>query len=101
METFAEGLATRTAFELPQRILWQWLDDFVLVGEDEIREAQAVMIETTRNLIEAAGAAPLAAALRLRERLKGKRVALIASCGNVSSQQLREVLAAPSSNRDD
>jgi threonine dehydratase len=28
METFAEGLATRTAFELPQRILWQWLDDF-------------------------------------------------------------------------
>jgi len=101
MKTSADGLATRTAFELPQKILWQWLDDFVLVGEDEIREAQAVMIETTRNLIEAAGAAPLAAALRLRERLKGKRVALIASGGNVSSQQLREVLAAPSSNQDD
>ena len=41
METFAEGLATRTAFELPQRILWQWLDDFVLVSDDEIRAAQA------------------------------------------------------------
>src|SRR4249919_1712323 len=33
MNTFAEGLATRTAFELPQRILWQWLDDFVLVSD--------------------------------------------------------------------
>ncbi len=52
METFAEGLATRTAFELPQRILWQWLDDFVLVSDDEIRAAQALLIEATRNLVE-------------------------------------------------
>ena len=41
METFAEGLATRTAFELPQRILWESLDDFVLVGDDEIRDGAA------------------------------------------------------------
>jgi threonine dehydratase len=93
MGTFAEGLATRTAFELPMRILWQWLDDFVLVGDDEIREAQALMIETTRNLVEAAGAAPLAAALRLREELRGKRVALILSGGNASREQLLEVLS--------
>jgi threonine dehydratase len=92
METFAEGLATRTAFELPQRILWQWLDDFVLVQDDEIRAAQALMIEATRNLVEAAGAAPLAAALRLREQLTGKRVALILSGGNASREQLLEVL---------
>ena len=93
METFAEGLATRTAFELPQQILWQRLDDFVLVSDDEIRAAQALMIEETRNLVEAAGAAPLAAALRLREQLAGKRVALILSGGNASRQQLLEALA--------
>lgn len=92
METFAEGLATRTAFELPQRILWQRLDDFVLVSDEEIRAAQALMIEATRNLVEAAGAAPLAAALRLREQLASKRVALIASGGNASREQLLEVL---------
>jgi len=92
METFAEGLATRTAFELPQRILWQWLDDFVLVRDDEIRAAQAQMIGATRNLVEAAGAAPLAAALRLRDRLSGKRVALILSGGNASREQLLDVL---------
>jgi len=92
METFAEGLATRTAFELPQQILWRLLDDFVLVGDDEIRAAQALMIESTRNLVEAAGAAPLAAALHLREQLAGKRVALIVSGGNASREQLLEVL---------
>jgi threonine dehydratase len=92
METFAEGLATRTAFELPQRILRQWLDDFVLVSDDEIRAAQALMIETTRNLVEAAGAAPLAAALSLSDELSGKRVALILSGGNASREQLLEVL---------
>jgi threonine dehydratase len=93
METFAEGLATRTAFELPQQILWRWLDDFVLVGDDEIRAAQALMIEATRNLVEAAGAAPLAAGLRLRERLAGQRVALILSGGNASREQLLEALS--------
>ncbi len=92
METDAEGLATRTAFELPQRILWEWLDDFLLVSEGEIRTAQALMIETTRNLVEAAGAAPLAAVLRLRKQLASERVALIASGGNVSREQLLEVL---------
>jgi len=92
METFAEGLATRTAFELPQRILWQWLDDFVLVSDDEIRAAQALLIEAMRNLVEAAGAAALAAGLRLRQQLSGKRVALIVSGGNVSREQLLDVL---------
>jgi threonine dehydratase len=94
METFAEGLQTRTAFALPQRILRERLDDFVLVSDDEIRAAQALMIETTRNLVEAAGAAPLAAALRMRDQLAGKQVALIASGGNASREQLLAVLTA-------
>ena len=93
METVAEGLATRTAFELPQQILWDHLDDFVLVSDDEIRAAQASMIEATRNLVEAAGAASLAAALRLRDELAGKRVALILSGGNATRGQLLDVLA--------
>lgn len=93
MRTFAEGLATRVAFELPQQILWELLDDFVLVGDDEIREAQRVMIESTRNLIEAAGASPLAAALKLRDTLQGRRIALVASGGNASPDQLRDLLS--------
>ena len=93
MRTVAEGLATRVPFELPQRIMWDLLDEFVLVSEDEIRTATRLMIEGTRNLVEPAGAAPLAAALRLRGRLAGRRVALICSGGNISLDQLRAVLA--------
>jgi threonine dehydratase len=94
MGTAAEGLATRTAFELPQRILWELLDDFILVSEDELMAATRLMIEGTRNLVEPAGAAPLAAALRLRDRLAGRRVALVCSGGNISLAQLRAVLAS-------
>jgi threonine dehydratase len=69
------------------------LHDFVLVSEDEIRSAQRTMIEATRNLIEASAAATLAAAFRLADELRGTRVALVASGGNVSREQLMAVLA--------
>jgi threonine dehydratase len=92
IETFAEGLQTRTGFELPQRILREQLDDFVLVSDDEIRAAMLHLLEQTRQLVEAAGAAALAAALRLRPRLAGKRVALICSGGNITLDQLRALL---------
>ena len=49
------------------------------------------MIEGTRNLVEAAGAAPLAAAVKLRDRLEGKRIALVCSGGNVTIPQLRDL----------
>ncbi len=90
--TRVEGLSTATAFELPQRILRRVLDDFVVVTDDEIDAATAVMIEKTRTLVEAAGAAALAAALKLREKLKGRKVALICSGGNISPAQLKALL---------
>jgi threonine dehydratase len=92
--TLAEGLATRTAFDLPQRILWELLDDFVLVSEDELRRATLLMLEHTRNLVEPAGAAALAGALKLRDRCRGRRIALVQSGGNISPAQLHELLAA-------
>ena len=92
IRTTAEGLATGVPFGLPQRILRDHLDDFVLVSDERIRAAQRHMIEATRNLVEAAGAAPLAAALELAPQLRGRRVALVASGGNVTREQLLEVL---------
>jgi threonine dehydratase len=86
--TLAEGLATRTAFELPQRILWERLDDFVLVSEDALRHATRVMIEKTRNLVEPAGAAALAAVLEDPGRFAGRQVAVVCSGGNISPAQL-------------
>jgi threonine dehydratase len=94
MATAAEGLATRVGFALPQAILWEHLDDFVLVSEDELLRAARLMLEHTRNLVELAGAAPLAGALRLRERLAGRRVVLVCSGGNVTPEQLTTILAS-------
>ena len=93
MHTAAEGLATRIGFDLPQRILSERLADFLLVSEDELRTATVAMLERTRNLVEPAGAAPLAAALKLD--LAGEKVGLIASGGNMTLDQLRSLLAAP------
>jgi len=89
--TLAEGLATRTAFDLPQRILWQFLDDFVLVSEDALRVATRTMIEKTRNLVEPAGAAALAAVLSDPARFAGRKVAIVCSGGNISPQQLMQL----------
>ena len=91
--TRAEGLATATAFELPQRIMRRLLDDFVLVSDDEIDAANVAMIEKTRTLVEGAGAAALAGALKLRDRLRGRQVALICSGGNISPAQLKALFA--------
>lgn len=90
MNTAAEGLQTRVGFELTVGIMRERLADFVLVSEDEIADATRQMIERTRNLIEPAGAAPLAAALKLD--LAGKKVGLIASGGNITPTQLKELL---------
>ncbi len=86
--TFAEGLATRTAFELPQRILRDLLDDFVLVSEDALKAATRLMIEKTRNLVEPAGAAALAAVLTVPQRFGGRKVTIVCSGGNISPAQL-------------
>jgi threonine dehydratase len=93
METRAEGLATRTAFALPQRILRQGLDDFVLVSDEELRRAVVTLLEETHNLAEMAGAASLAAAVKYRERFAGRNVALVLSGGNLSLEKLRWALA--------
>ncbi|HKW04061.1 MAG TPA: threonine/serine dehydratase [Nitrososphaerales archaeon] len=92
MQTFAEGLATRVGFELTQMIIEENLEDFILVSDDEIKRAMIKMIETTRNLTEAAGASPLAGAFKIKDRLAAKKVVLVLSGSNISLTQLKQVL---------
>jgi len=94
-ETFAEGLATGTAFALPQAILWERLREFVLVPDDEIMRAMVWMIERAHSLAEAAAAATLAAAYRMRDELAGKKIGLVCSGGNTSLEHLQLALGRP------
>ena len=90
--TIADGLATRQAFELTASMLRDLVDDFVLVSEEEIRDAIRLYVEKTHTIAEGAGAAPLAAACKIRDRLKGKKVVLILSGGNLTADTLRSIL---------
>jgi threonine dehydratase len=92
MRTFAEGVATRVPFLNTQRIMRQYLDDFVLVDDEAIKEAIVLLLQHTHNLAEGAGAVALAAALQVKERLAGKKVALILSGGNLALEQLQEII---------
>lgn len=93
MQTIAEGLSTTMGFELTQAIMRKLMDEFVLVSEEELVGAVGLYLETTHNLAEHAGAAPLAAAIKIKDRLAGKKVALVMSGGNITRQHLREALA--------
>src|SRR3972149_5716391 len=91
-ETFAEGLATRVTFNLTFNIINKMIDDVVLVSEEEIKQAILTLLETTHQLAEGAGAAATAAAFKLREQLRGKKVALPITGGNLPLQNLRNIL---------
>ncbi len=87
--TWAEGLATRVAFETPFHLMQEVVDDFVLVGENEMRQAMIRLMETAHIVAEGAGAASTAAAFNLADDLHDKRVGLIVSGGNVTEDTLR------------
>ncbi|MBI3493997.1 MAG: pyridoxal-phosphate dependent enzyme, partial [Acidobacteria bacterium] len=92
-DTFAEGMATRVTFDLPFGILQRELDDIVSLTEDELAEGVRLALRATHNLAEGAGAAPLMAAMKLRDQLAGKKVACVMSGGNIDRATLTRVLA--------
>lgn len=90
--TFAEGVATRSTYELTFPALREGLADFVTLTEAEIAEGVRLILSTTHNVVEGAGAMGVMGAVKLRERLKDKRVAVAFCGGNLDSAVLRRIL---------
>jgi threonine dehydratase len=90
--TFADGLATRSSYELTLPALMEGLADFITVTDGEIADAVRLLLRTTHSLVEGAGATGLAGLMKLRERLAGQRVGIIASGGNIDEATLRRVV---------
>ena len=90
-DTMADGLATRATYEMTFAGLCEGLTDAITVTDDEIGAAVRLMISTTHNLAEGAGAAGLAGLLKLRDRLRGKTVGIIISGANIDAATLREI----------
>lgn len=91
-DTFAEGVATRQPYALTFSTLQEALAGFVTVTDQELAEAVRRILSLTHNLVEGAGALGVAAALKLRDQLKGKRVGVIFSGGNIDTTVLRKIL---------
>jgi threonine dehydratase len=91
-KTFAEGIAVGAGAAMTQELMRRHLSDFVLVQDDEIRNAMVWMIEKAHTLAEGAGATSLAAAYQLKEQLKGRKVGVVCTGGNSSLEHLRQAL---------
>ncbi len=91
--TIADGLACRVPDSTAVGVIRAGADRVVSVSEAAIRAAMRHYFTDTHNVVEGAGAAPLAAVLADRDRLKGRRVAVVASGGNVDADVFAGVLA--------
>jgi threonine dehydratase len=90
--TFADGIATRKPPALTFPALRDGLAGFVTADDGQIAAALRLLLRTTHNLAEGAGAAGLAGLFALREELAGKTVAVVISGGNIDQDTLRRVL---------
>jgi len=94
INTFAEGLATRAPFALPQQIMREHLDDFVLVSDADLYAAMKLLLVEGHVVAEGAGAAPIAAARKYAERFTGKTVVCWVSGGNATAESITRALAS-------
>jgi threonine dehydratase len=92
INTSAEGLATGQAYYVAVKTFIDRLDDMPLVSDDEMREATVRLLRSAHIVAEESGAAATAAAVKLGERLAGKKVAIVVSGGNMTLDSLRRVL---------
>ena len=93
MRTWVEGTATAEGYELPQQIMRHRLHDFVLVSEDDVRRAVAMLVEEAHTLAEGAGATALAGAVRRPDLIRDKKVSITVSGGNITLAQLRDCIS--------
>jgi threonine dehydratase len=90
--TIADGMAVRVPDPAALEIILKGVSRVVTVEEDEIKASMRYLFSDTHNVAEGSGAAGLAALLQERERMRGRRVAVILSGGNVDREVFAQVL---------
>jgi threonine dehydratase len=90
--TVAEGIAVKEPGELTTSILRELVREVVLVSEREIEDAILLLLQIEKTVVEGAGAAGLAALIRLKDRLRGRKVGLVLSGGNLDLFSLSSII---------
>jgi threonine dehydratase len=91
-DTLAEGIAVKSPGRIATEIIRSLVDDVVLVTEDQIERAVAMLIAIEKTVVEGAGAASLAAVLAASERFAGRNVGLVLTGGNIDTRLIASVL---------
>jgi threonine dehydratase len=91
-DTLAEGIAVKTPGLITTEIVRRLVDEILLVTEDQIERAVAMLIAIEKTVVEGAGAAGLAAVLATPERFSGQNVGLVLTGGNIDTRLIASVL---------
>jgi threonine dehydratase len=89
--TFAGGMAVRVAIPEAVDLLLNVVDEMLLVSEDEMKSAMALYYRCTQEIVEGAGAAALAAALRYPDKIQNQTICLIATGANIDPQLKQDI----------
>ena len=93
--TFAGGFATGKTYETTFKIYCDGLNDFILLSEEEIYQSMGMAFYYTQNLVEGAGGSTLMGALKLKDRIVGKKAVLQMSGGNASAEEFEKAMTYP------
>lgn len=88
----ADGMACRTPEPEALEIIWQGVERIVAVSDNEVAQAMRILFESTHNVCEGAGAAATAAAIKEKNKIAGKKIAVVVSGGNVDRNVFASVL---------
>jgi threonine dehydratase len=87
-DTFADGLASRSIYQIPYLIIKDAISEVVTVSEEEIIQGVLLSLTHTHNLAEGAGAAGIACALKIKKKIAGKKVVVIMTGSNLDKKHL-------------
>ncbi len=90
--TIADGIGVKATGALTLPLIQQYVDDVLLVGEDDIEQAILMLLEIEKTVVEGAGAVGLATLMKHRARFAGRKVGLILSGGNIEPLVLAEII---------
>lgn len=92
LNTFADGIAVHQSSEKIRKILEPRIHHWVQVSDSEIKTAVIDLLEKAKTLAEGAGAVPLAALKKIKEKMAGKKIVLIVSGGNIDLSLLKKLM---------
>jgi threonine dehydratase len=91
-DTLAEGIAVKAPGKITTALVREYVDDILLVTEEQIEHAVSLLINIEKTVVEGAGAAGLAAVISHRELFEGKKLGLVLCGGNIDTRLLASVL---------